>query len=57
MTSRYQSAREETEENKKSLKIVIFDSQVSLHSQCGCQMSGPGSFIAMFPKRALVGGR
>ena len=29
-TSRHQSAREETEENKKSLKIVIFDSQVAL---------------------------
>ena len=30
LTSRHQSAREETEENKKSLKTVIFDSQVSL---------------------------
>ena len=29
-TSRHQSAREETKENKKILKSVIFDSQVSL---------------------------
>ena len=29
-TSRHQSAREETEENKKTFKIVMFDSQVSL---------------------------
>ena len=32
-TSRHQNASEEPEENKKSLKIVMFDSQVSLHSQ------------------------
>ena len=30
VTSRHQSAREETGENKTSLKIVMFDSQVSL---------------------------
>ena len=30
MTSRHQSAREEKEENKKTLKIVTFDSRVSL---------------------------
>ena len=24
---------------------------------CGCQMSGPGSFIAISPERVLVGGR
>ena len=30
LTRRHQSAREETEENKKSLTIVMFDSQVSL---------------------------
>ena len=27
------------------------------NSGCGCQMSGPGSFFAMSPERALVGGR
>ena len=32
-TSQHQSASEETEENKKSLKIVMFDSQVSISSQ------------------------
>ena len=29
ITSQHQRAREETEENKKSLKIVMFDSQES----------------------------
>ena len=30
LTNRHRSAREETEENKKSLEFVIFDSQVSI---------------------------
>ena len=33
VTSQHQSAREETGENKKSLKHVMFDSQVSLKSK------------------------
>ena len=45
MTSRHQSAREETRENKKSLKIVMFDSQASRqHRPQGLKKEKEGTF-------------
>ena len=44
-TNRHQSAREETRENKKSLKIVMFDSQASRqHRPQGLKKEKEGTF-------------